>query len=98
MPTLNISDKYGDTFQVKGKKIIGVRQGAIESLIDQTGGTDAGAGGTLAEITDANNTGSADLQEVRNSISTLSGQIERILLALRIHGLIEDSIVSTQPP
>lgn len=85
-----IGDLKGTSLEIDGKKVVDSQQNAIDSLIDNTGGIDAGAGSTLSEITEIANVGSADLQLTRNAISTLSGQIERILVALRLHGLIEE--------
>jgi len=66
-----------------GTKVVGAQQSAVAGLTDSSGGTDAGAGGTIAAI------GASYVQaEVRNAVATLAGQIERIAAALRAHGLI----------
>ena len=74
--------------EIDGTKVLDSQQAAIGALTDSSGGADAGAGGTIAVITQAANAGSADIVPVQNAIATLAGQQERILSALRAHGLI----------
>lgn len=75
-------------YQVSGTQVVTSQQGAIGALTDSSGGTDAGAGGTIAAITNAANAGSADVGPTQDAIATLAGQVERALAALRTHGLI----------
>lgn len=60
-------------------------QSAIVSLTDNSGGTGSD---TIADITEANNAGSADRVPVENAFATVSDKIEEILGALRDSGLI----------
>lgn len=86
--TVDLSNSTIDFSGAAVDGFVGNIQASIDSLIDNSGGTDGGAGGTIAVLTDLANVGSADLAVTADAIATLAGQQDRILDALRLYGII----------
>lgn len=59
---------------------------AIASLTDNSGGT---ASDTLADVTEANNAGSADRVPTEDAIASLAAKINGLIDALEVKGVIE---------
>ena len=66
-------------------RLAATQSSAIVSLTDSSGGT---ASDTLADVTEANNAGSADRVPTENAIASLAAKVEEIMAALEENGII----------
>lgn len=62
-----------------------LKQNAVTSLTDNSGGS---SGETLAAISDLNNPGSADLDETKDAIASLSAKVNTLIVRLESAGIL----------
>lgn len=71
---------------INGDQVVGIRQPNIINLTNNSGGIDSN---TIALITDIATAGSADVQPVRDAVTSLTVKVNAILAAMKAHGLID---------